>query len=58
MENATAQKKEVRYVGVRETLAYGFANAGQVFGYNLVAGGYLSLFLLRFSEFPKAPLQQ
>ncbi len=53
MENATAQKKEVRYVGVRETLAYGFANAGQVFGYNLVAGGYLSLFFTKVFGIPE-----
>ncbi len=53
MENATAQKKEVCYVGVRETLAYGFANAGQVFGYNLVAGGYLSLFFTKVFGIPE-----
>ncbi len=52
MENA-AQKKETRYVGVRETLAYGFANAGQVFGYNLVAGGYLSLFFTKVFGIPE-----
>lgn len=34
-------EKETRYVGVKETLSYGLANAGQVFGYNLIAGGYL-----------------
>ena len=38
--------KETRYVGVKETLSYGLANAGQVFGYNLIAGGYLSLFFM------------
>ena len=46
--------KETRYVGVRETLAYGFANAGQVFGYNLIAGGYLSLFFTKVFEIPPA----
>lgn len=45
--------KEVRYVGVRENLAYGFANAGQVFGYNLVAGGYLSLFFTKVFGIPE-----
>lgn len=44
-------EKETRYVGVKETLSYGLANAGQVFGYNLIAGGYLSLFLQRFLKF-------
>ena len=39
--------KETRYVGVKETLSYGLANAGQVFGYNLIAGGYLSLFFTK-----------
>lgn len=47
-------EKEARYVGVKETLAYGFANAGQVFGYNLVAGGYLSLFFTKVFEIPPA----
>ena len=50
MEN----KKETRYVGVKENLAYGFANAGQVFGYNLVAGGYLSLFFIKVFGIPEA----
>ncbi len=45
-------QKEIRYVGVKENLAYGFANAGQVFGYNLVAGGYLSLFFTKVFEIP------
>ncbi|MCD7872697.1 MAG: glycoside-pentoside-hexuronide (GPH):cation symporter [Clostridiales bacterium] len=47
------EEKEVRYVGVRENLAYGFANAGQVFGYNLVAGGYLSLFFTKVFGIPE-----
>lgn len=45
--------KEKRYVGVKENLAYGFANAGQVFGYNLVAGGYLSLFFTKVFGIPE-----
>ncbi|MGN0457837.1 MAG: MFS transporter [Eubacterium sp.] len=45
-------EKDVRYVGVKENLAYGFANAGQCFGYNLVAGGYLSLFFTKVFEIP------
>ena len=44
--------KDIRYVGVKENLAYGFANAGQVFGYNLVAGGYLSLFFTKVFGIP------
>ena len=46
-------EKEKRYVGVKENLAYGFANAGQVFGYNLVAGGYLSLFFTKVFGIPE-----
>ena len=46
--------KETRYVGVKETLSYGLANAGQVFGYNLIAGGYLSLFFTKVFEIPPA----
>lgn len=49
---ADSNEKEIRYVGVRENLAYGFANAGQVFGYNLVAGGYLSLFFIKVFGIP------
>ena len=45
--------EERRYVGVKENLAYGFANAGQVFGYNLVAGGYLSLFFIKVFGIPE-----
>ncbi|MBR3149155.1 MAG: MFS transporter [Eubacterium sp.] len=47
-------KKEKRYVSPKETLAYGFANSGQVFGYNLVAGGYLSMFFTKVFEIPPA----
>ncbi len=52
MSGEVAQK-EKRYVGVKENLAYGFANAGQVFGYNLVAGGYLSLFFTKVFGIPE-----
>ena len=37
---------DIRYVGVKETVAYGIANAGQCFGYNIIAGSYLSLFFV------------
>ena len=47
------KQKELRYVGVKENLAYGFANAGQVFGYNLFAGGYLSLFFVKVFGIPE-----
>lgn len=46
-------QEDKRYVGVKENLAYGFANAGQVFGYNLVAGGYLSLFFTKVFGIPE-----
>ena len=45
-------KSDVRYVGVKETLAYGFANAGQCFGYNIIAGSYLSLFFTKVFGVP------
>ncbi|MBQ9227318.1 MAG: MFS transporter [Eubacterium sp.] len=48
-----SSKNELRYVGVKENLAYGFANAGQVFGYNLFAGGYLSLFFIKVFGIPE-----
>ncbi len=48
-----SESKDIRYVGVKENLAYGFANAGQVFGYNLVAGGYLSLFFTKVFGIPE-----
>ncbi len=48
-------KGDIRYVGVKETLAYGLANAGQCFGYNIIAGSYLSLFFTKvFGIDPKA----
>lgn len=50
--------KETRYVGVKETLSYGLANAGQVFGYNLIAGGYLSLFFTKVLKFLLLQCQQ
>lgn len=43
--------KEKRYVGVKENLAYGFANAGQVFGYNL--NSYFSLFFTKVFLIPQ-----
>lgn len=46
------QGKEVRYVGVRENLAYGFANAGQVFSYNLFQGSFLSIFFIKVFGIP------
>lgn len=46
------KEKEIRYVSPKETLAYGFANAGQCFGYNLVAGGYLSMFFTKVFGIP------
>ncbi|MCM1114628.1 MAG: glycoside-pentoside-hexuronide (GPH):cation symporter [Clostridium sp.] len=42
---------EKRYVGVKENLAYGFANAGQVFGYNL--NSYFSLFFTKVFLIPQ-----
>ena len=44
-------EKETRYVGVKETLSYGLANAGQVFGYNLIAG--VSFYLTALRCLPK-----
>jgi len=49
-----AESTQKRYVSPKETLAYGFANSGQVFGYNLVAGGYLSMFFTKVFEIPPA----
>ena len=43
---------DIRYVGVKETVAYGIANAGQCFGYNIIAGSYLSLFFLKVFGVP------
>lgn len=43
--------EEKRYVGVKENLAYGFANAGQVFGYNL--NSYFSLFFTKVFCIPQ-----
>lgn len=45
-------KKERTYVGVKETFMYGLGNSGQVFGYNLVAGGYLSFFFVTVFGIP------
>ena len=51
-------KGDIRYVGVKETLLYGIANAGQCFGYNIIAGSYLSLFFVKVLVFPLKQLQQ
>ena len=45
-------KGDIRYVGVKETFAYGIANAGQCFGYNIIAGSYLSLFFTKVFGVP------
>ncbi len=45
-------KGDIRYVGVKETIAYGLANAGQCFGYNIIAGSYLSLFFTKVFGVP------
>ena len=47
-------KGDIRYVGVEETLLYGIANAGQCFGYNIIAGSYLSLFFTKVFGVPPA----
>ena len=46
------KKGDIRYVGVKETVAYGIANAGQCFGYNIIAGSYLSLFFTKVFGVP------
>ncbi len=48
----TENKGDIRYVGVKETVAYGIANAGQCFGYNIIAGSYLSLFFVKVFGVP------
>lgn len=45
-------KKEIRYVGVKENLLFGLANAGQCFSYNMFAGSYLSLFFVKVFGIP------
>ncbi len=45
-------KGDIRYVGVKETLIYGLANAGQCFGYNIIAGSYLSIFFTKVFGVP------
>ncbi|MBR5201997.1 MAG: MFS transporter [Clostridia bacterium] len=47
-------KSDIRYVGVKETAIYGIANAGQCFGYNIIAGSYLSLFFVKVFGIPPA----
>ena len=48
----TENKGDIRYVGVKETLAYGIANAGQCFGYNIISSSYLSLFFTKVFGVP------
>ncbi len=45
-------KKDVRYVGVKENLLYGLANAGQCFSYNMFTGSFLSLFFIKVFGIP------
>ena len=45
-------KGDIRYVGVKETFLYGISNAGQCFGYNIIAGSYLSLFFVKIFGIP------
>ncbi len=47
-------KGDIRYVGVKETVIYGLANAGQCFGYNIIAGSYLSIFFTKVFGIPPA----
>lgn len=49
---AQTKEKDIRYVGVKENIAYGVANAGQVFGYNLFAGSFLSMFFVKVFGIP------
>ena len=46
------RKKEIRYVGVKENLLFGLANAGQCFSYNMFTGSYLSLFFVKVFGIP------
>lgn len=46
------KKKEIRYVGVKENLLFGLANAGQCFSYNMFAGSFLSLFFIKVFGIP------
>ena len=45
-------KKDVRYVGVKENLLFGLANAGQCFSYNMFTGSFLSLFFIKVFGIP------
>ncbi len=45
-------KSDIRYVGVKETIAYGLGNAGQCFGYTVIASSYLSLFFTKVFGVP------
>lgn len=46
------KKKDIRYVGVKENLLFGLANAGQCFSYNMFTGSYLSLFFVKVFGIP------
>ena len=46
------RKKDVRYVGVKENLLFGLANAGQCFSYNMFTGSFLSLFFIKVFGIP------
>ena len=46
------KKTDIRYVGVRENLLYGLANAGQCFSYNMFTGSFLSLFFVKVFGIP------
>lgn len=51
MEKSTLQKP-VRYVGIKENLIFGIANAGQVFSNNMFAGTFLSIFFVKVFGIP------
>ncbi len=50
-QNDNQTQKETRYVSVKENLAFGLANVGQVFGYNL--NSYFSLFFTKVFGIPQ-----
>lgn len=51
MKESTLQKP-VRYVGIKENLIFGIANAGQVFSNNMFAGTFLSIFFVKVFGIP------
>ena len=46
------RKNDIRYVGVKENLLFGLANAGQCFSYNMFSGSFLSLFFIKVFGIP------